>query len=333
MVQSIACKHNNILIASDTHNNLEEIKQLAQLAKETPTDAIALIGDIPGYTVASFVKILKAAKKANVPVMVFAGSHENNEVYTKTLAKFKDDKLIIDGMQYKNMLLHYGEWELVLIPGSNVVSSAPTAYKGGSFYLTQKKPTKKEQAANDERLRSKKISKTVTFIVIDEIQKQLDTYSKVAASRKLALAHIPLLQKTTKGIDRAQFYVATEDFTVSKKHVKAINKLESEEKNINKGSIMSQREAEELAKLKYPVKLMKKNVGSKLINTFLDKNKINKFICGHIHEAGMRAVDKNERKVKENTPVSEALINSGEHVATRLTFHDKGKISYEFLKL
>lgn len=320
-------------VISDLHNDKETLKKSINWFKRNPVDAIILAGDTPGYTKSSFVSIIKKFLKLDIPIIVFPGSHENGILYTKTLDEFKDNKKVIDAFKINNRLIKYSNWELVMIPGSGSVSNAPRKFWGGTFWLFDKAITPSLRKRINHRLQSIKFARKGTPVSIVDNDKLLKRRSKTKGSKKIVFAHDPIKCKTRRGIDIAHFGISTKKFSVKKKHLrlKAFKEFDwagDIEWEVNNLTVIDK--ANLLKKYDYPIKIKKTHVGTDFLNKFLKKHRITKYICGHIHECGHRAIDKNENKVKENTATSSLFINSGPATATIIKI-EKNKISYQFM--
>lgn len=325
--------HNTLGVISDLHNDKETLKKSIAWFSKNPVDAIILAGDTPGYTKSSFVSILKKILKLNVPIVVFPGSHENGILYKRTMKEFKGNKKIIDAFKINNRLIKYSNWELVMIPGSSSVSNAPKKFWGGTFWIFEKPITASLKKRVNHRLQSISFAREGTPVSIVDNENLLKKKSKTTGSKKIVFAHDPIKCKTRRGIDIANFGISTKKFSIKKKHLrlKAFKEFDwagDLDWEINTISVIDK--ARLLKKYLYPIKIKKTHVGDEFLNKFLRKHRITKFVCGHIHECGHRAIDKDENKVKENVPSSSLFLNSGPGTATILKI-EKNKISYKFM--
>ncbi len=153
----------------------------------------------------------------------------------------------------------------------------------------------------------------------------------------MIFSHIPFRCQTKRGIDLAKSGRVKNSFLIKAKHgrLKKFQEVDCPTGTIFfEGAIIPPQIAQLLKSYKYPVNTTSRNVGSIGIKKILNKFRITKFICGHIHEAGPRAINKEEKKVKKNTWSKECYINNGtgfEKHATIITLNTKGEIKYAFL--
>ena len=68
-------------------------------------------------------------------------------------------------------------------------------------------------------------------------------------------------------------------------------------------------EAKELIAEGYPITMHKKNVGNEHITAVIEKVGISKYLCGHIHEAGGKALTKKGKLIQENAWSNELFYN------------------------
>ncbi len=334
-MREIEQNHKRLLFVSDTHNRFEDILAVKKHAETNSFDAIILGGDIPGRTARSLQKILSTLLKLNTPLIIYPGSHEHQDNYKKALKKFEKNKQLIDASKYTNMIIRYGDYTLVCIPGSNAVANSDKSYQGGSFYLSEKTPRKEDREQTAIRLAEAKISKKVTFFSLKKIQSIL-TRTKNNPKKTIVCSHIPFLGTKKTDLDFAKFFIATEPFIINEKDMKELVKndhLEESEDIIHEGNIFEYNLGKAIKKKKYPLKLKQKNVGSASLKKFLEQEKITKFFCGHIHEAGKRARNKKGERVKRNTPVQSLYVNNSQHVMTEITIEKGNKISYQFINI
>ncbi|MCA9477967.1 MAG: metallophosphoesterase [Nanoarchaeota archaeon] len=306
---------------SDLHgkNPIHFLKKL----KSHPVDLVVLGGDIPDCTQRNLESICKKFLTLNIPIIIYPGSHENSDTYKKALSNVKN-RLLIDALKIKNRHIQFGEMDLIIIPGSDTVASGTKAFNGGNHWLFEKREPSRLKKAN-QRIKEIKFAKKVNPVYVEDTKKLMSTRRSKPSSRIL-LTHIPFSCKTTKGLDVAHFGVAKKDFRIEKKDLKEVHE---EHQSVNKGAVFTLKSATKLKKKGYPIILRKRNVGSEYISKFLKQYKITKFICGHIHEAGKRAISKSEKPIKQKVFYKESYINSGQGL-TRITCKNE-KISYEFL--
>jgi Icc-related predicted phosphoesterase len=254
-------------------------------------------------------------------------------VYDKIFTKIKNKKLI-NG--YKQNYLKLGNYELIIIGGSSTVVTGIPNYRGGSYWQIEKGIDKRKiQKEANKLLKERKTAKKGTLIFMEDIFKTVEkNLSPLPSSNKIILSHNPPHCKTKNGIDLAKFGIITKTFSIKKEDIRKKEfKTATTNELFEKGSVLTRDETIILKKYNYPVKKMNKNVGSKKITTLMNKYKINKIVCGHIHESGPKAINKKEKKVKNKQWVKDVRINSGEGSKNRFTILElglKGKIKYEF---
>jgi len=324
-----------IAYISDLHG-FNYVNEIVKKINKENVSLVVLGGDFTDYTQNGTIKIVKAFLKLDLDILIMPGSHENFEVYENIFNKIKNKKLI-DG--YKHNYLKIGDYELIIISGSSTVVAGIPRMRGGSYWQIERGVNKKKtQREANKKLKERKISRKGRLIFMDDIFDLTKKHiSKTPSSKKIILSHNPPLCKTNKGIDLAIFGIITETFKLKKEHK---NKKEFQEiKNdelFEKGQVLTLDEIKILQKYKYPVKIMKKNVGSKDISILMNKYNITKIISGHIHESGKRAINKQEKKVKENQWTKDVRINSGEGkkgLFTIIKLGNQGRIKYEFIKV
>ena len=132
-------KESHIGVLSDTHGDIKLVRKAVDFLKKHPVDLLVLPGDIGFFTIKSYQLIINACRRLKIPLIPFPGSHENSFTWKKSLAPYKKDKNIIDG--FKNRLIRFGDYNLVMVPGSQVVSSGTKSYNGGNIWLTSDKIT------------------------------------------------------------------------------------------------------------------------------------------------------------------------------------------------
>lgn len=168
--------------------------------KKQAIDLVVLGGDIPDSTQKSLTSICKKFLTLNIPVVIFPGSHENGEVYKKALSKIKDENLI-DATKVNNRRIFFGDMDLIIIPGSDVVGRGSKNYNGGSFWLREKKTPKIVKESN-KKIKEIKFARKATLVFIEDTIKLMSKKRTKPASRIL-LTHIPPKCKSKKGIDIA----------------------------------------------------------------------------------------------------------------------------------
>lgn len=298
----ISKQSGKILFVSDTHGSITDIDAACAIIRTHNIDALILGGDIPDHTIRNFKSILSRLHKLPLPVIIYPGSHETYRQYTTALKKYPS---IIDAR--KNKRFQYGDSELLMIPGSDVLNNTKK-FCGGSFLLQPNLYSKKKVK---KFYQEKKVTKNLEITALSRI-------STRGGATTVAFSHIPKKCRTKNGIDRAKFYTIEQQVSVDDEIFYPFELIAS----------LQEKRDEAI-----PWVYKEKNVGSKSFSSFLHKNTITKLICGHIHEAGPRAITTHEKTVSKNTPCTKLYCNNGQHSATLLTFHSASRISHEFLNL
>ena len=311
MVRRLEKQHNALLFVTDIHGREEDVEHIISHVQKQPVDAIILGGDIPGNTKKSFHAILRPLTKLDVPVIVLPGSHENERVY-KVVEKYD----VWDCTKKRNCLVRYGEQELIFIPGSDVLTEGSGKFEGGNYQLVCREITQAQKGQRTKLLKELQITKQVHYTQTPQLRAYVEQYSNVPGTQKLVFAHVPLQQKTKKGIDYAQFFVPKKDFDLDGSPVRVGQTILTLDEGMSLDKSFVQKKA--------------KNVGNPGLNRFLRSLRCSKFFCGHIHEAGRRAVDKNEKKIRPGKETKELYVNSGEGVLTRIEFPSRNTVSYRF---
>lgn len=320
-----------IAVLSDTHGDIKAVKKVVDYLKKHPVDLLVLPGDIGFFTIRSYERIFRLCLKLKIPFIPFPGSHENSFTWKKAIKKV-NNKLLIDG--YKNNFIKFADYNLIIFPGSEAVSSGTIPYNGGNIWMIDKKLNPSDKRKRSRRLRELKYAKKSEEVSIFEIEKELKK-KKISGKKTIMFSHDPLRCKTKKGIDNAHFGVVTKEFNLRKRdgRLKVFKDLKEDKGNFHLGGILALEAAKVFRKYKYPIKLMKKNVGSVALRKIANKYKITKSVSGHIHEAGKRAINKKENKVKQNTFSKEMFLNSGPNILTILTLNKKGEVKHKFYQI
>lgn len=260
-------------IITCAHGNAKAVKRLRKAYEKENVDAIVLAGDL-GDTLKEINAVLKAVTPARVLILVFPGSHESKKDYNRALLNFKK---CIDGTKKRRTTIN--GYDLVTLPGSSV--NIPTA----SFRIAHGKI-------------SRKWFKKFRIFLIEKLKRFIRKPAKT-----IVLCHDPPRCAATNGIDAAYSGIARKAFLVAPKHMMIFGKelrahLGSTLSIFEKGNIAPEPFASKLAKLGYPIIVKHRNVGNKALKAFLKKNNIPFFACGHIHEAGQRAITSTGKKIK-----------------------------------
>ena len=321
------------MFITDIHGDVAANKALIAHAKELTPDLIMLGGDISNNTKASVRQIFNPFLRLGIPVAYYPGSHENSDVLEGTLKEIKN-KWLINCIQPTNRLLKLGKYELVVLPGSYAVASGPKAYYGGNYWLFEKRDPARLRR-NHERLREIKWAKQVRPIYMSDSSKDVFTHGNAKGPYRIGFCHDPPKFTKKTSIDVAHFGMSTAPAVIKKSHTrrKEFKAFGIKKETIWENNIMQLDLAKLLKSYGYPIKIMKKNVGNPPTSKFFKKHRVKKIFCGHIHEAGPRAIDSKEHKVKPKTPVKELYVNNGTGFAGKYTIirlGANGSVTHEF---
>lgn len=326
-----------IAVVTDIHGDVQATKILASKIKKEQVDIIILAGDIPQYTKKNLRDCIRPFLKLKLPLVVFPGSHENTLQFNEALEIFQQKKNLINAIYKKNRGIHLGIYDLFFIPGSDSLIYNPYPYKSADVLIVEKKKTTRRKKECIEWLTEDKRSKKPTLVFLEDVKNFIKKNKEVPAKRCMVFSHIPIRCTTTKGIDLARSGYTTEPFIIKAKHgrLKKFQNVGYETGDIIfEGRIIPSQQTTMLKEYGYPIKARKKNVGSIGIKKILNSFRITKFICGHIHEAGPRAINKEECKVRKNKWSKECFINNGtgfdEH-GTIIYLNKKGELKYKFI--
>ncbi len=161
-------------------------------------------------------------------------------------------KCIIDGITTRRITIK--GYDLVILPGSSV--NVPH----GSFRIAESK---------------RRLRKQHRLFVIKDLARFIHN-----PARTIVLCHDPP-RCSNNGIDVAYSGVVQRTFLIATKQGIAA---------YGRGEIVPQPVASRLARKGCPIKVAHRNVGIKELRTFLRNKRIPFFACGHIHEAGQRAI-------------------------------------------
>jgi len=313
---------------SDIHGDKTATKKIVQRLQQENIQTIILGGDIPDFSAQSLKFHIRQFLTLKKPLIIFPGSHENSEIYTKTLKELKH-KLIINGVTQMGLFGKKKEWK-----DGKEVETGKLRIINNTDPLWKKSP----QGLKDEDyqraycyLKEQKVARKVSAIAISDTT---DLYNKKRPS--IIFAHIPLACKTTKGIDLATFGTFEESFNLLPAHRrKKIFKREFSS-SYNPDMLVNGAQAKILQEHNYPVILQQKNVGSSTLKKFALKKNICAYVCGHIHEAGPRAINPEEKTVRQHNWTQKVFINNGPgsqgHI-TLLTLRKDGSVKYQFVQV
>jgi len=258
------------------HGNARAVLRLCKQYSLQHADAIALCGDL-GDDFSEINAVLKATAGAKAKIIAFPGSHEPEKDFYRALRK---NKRVIDGTKQRRIALQ--GYDIVLLPGSTVNTGS------AGFRIFDGKRVPKAYAA---RFRTFSIAQLGRFIR--------------NAQKTIVLCHDPPKCSGTSAIDVAYSGVVTKGFILHPKD--AIVFGQKFKKHLDnplalitpKGEIIPEPFASKLAKRGYPVSVKHRNVGNIALKQFLKSKKIPFFACGHIHEAGHRAVSAAGKSLKQ----------------------------------
>jgi Icc-related predicted phosphoesterase len=258
-------------IIACAHGNHKAVARLKKECEKNKADAIALCGDL-GDNYSEILSVLKAAKTKKI--IAFPGSHEPAKDYQKAVQKAK----VIDGTKKRRITIK--GYDVLILPGSSV-NTATANYRIGDTKI----PARYKQR----------------FIIfpVKKLAKLIRHQEKT-----ILLCHDPPKCTGKKAIDVAYSGIVSRNFVLKPKHFRIAGLnirtklIKAELALAQKGEIMPQPYAGKLAKLGYPIIVKHRNVGNNALKAFLKKYKINFFACGHIHEAGHRAVSSSGKPLK-----------------------------------
>ena len=265
------------------HGNGKAVARLSAAYAKNGVDAIAICGDL-GDDFKEISAVLKGVSAAKVPVIAFPGSHEPADDYYLALKKHKR---VIDGTKTRRITLK--GYDIVTLPGSSV--NVPHA----SFRIADKKLPKQYQ-------------RRYRLFPIADLARIIRNPAKT-----VVLCHDPPRCAGARAIDVAYSGVVKKLFIVKSKHARIFGtaaKLNPFVLIHEKGSIVPEPYASKLAAKGYPVMVKHRNVGNEALKAFLKRKRINYFACGHIHEAGHRAINAAGKPLRKGTFSSSVWYNA-----------------------
>lgn len=265
------------------HGNGKAVSRLRAAYERENVDAIALCGDL-GDDFKEISAVLKGVSAAKVPIIAFPGSHEPAADYYRALKKFKR---IIDGTKTRRVTIK--GIDIVTLPGSGV--NVPHA----SFRIADLKLPMAYQ-------------KRYRLFFINDLARFIRDPAKT-----VILCHDPPRGSSPRGIDVAYSGVVKKLFIVKPKHARIFGAAAKANPFVlihERGSIVPEPYASKLAQHGYPVSVMHRNVGNEALKAFLKRKRVNYFSCGHIHEAGHRAVSAAGKPLKHGAVSSSVWYNA-----------------------
>ena len=262
-------------ILSDFHTELTSTKTLIEQIMLHNPDAIILNGDLGDPKQGKKIKqIFKIVSRFKGLIFVQPGSHEDQKSYYEALKSYP--KFIDCTKQQKHTIKGY---DLIFLPGSDI------GITGAEFKILSRP--------------LKNLKKELKFFFLQDLKKLITDPEKT-----ILIAHIPPRCITPNGIDFAFFGKVKQAFIgLNEKNMPIIQS--------EKGSIFPLSYGLHLKMQGFPIKIVQQNVGNIGLAKLLEEKKITKFICGHIHESGQKAIDTKENLVKEKTWSKELWYNVG----------------------
>ncbi len=261
-------------IIPDAHGDSRAVFRLIKKCEKEGADAIFLAGDL-GFAFKEIDRVLKAASNAKVPVFAFPGSHEPEEGYYKAMKKHRK---IIDSTKKPRITIKGND--VIVIPGSSVNTQRT------GFRIIDNSRLSKEYLRLFRTYKARNFSK----------------YIRNPAKTAL-LCHDPPKCTTKSGIDLAYSGLVRKTFLLKVKHIQAFRKIYRHSRDslallYNKGEIINAILSKELVKRGYPVSLIYRNAGNPELRKLMKARKIRFFACGHIHEAGQKAMTASGKQLK-----------------------------------
>ena len=329
----LSSKTPQIAFITDLHGDNHKAIDIVNDIKKYKIELIILGGDILDNNVRHARRTLKIFTSLKIPIYFMPGSHENYDILKKIIKEFKKH-LLLDTTIKRNRLVKIGKYKLIFIPGSDVLNSGTGVYKGGNVKLLDIGLKRSILRQEKKHFKEMKIAKSVKGIFFDDIITQVKKHIKGLKKYRIMFCHIPPQCFTGNGIDRAHFGLIDKNFIIKKTDMrKKLFKETIKNPIFFKNHIVLLNEAKILKEYKYPINLHKSNVGNENLNYVINSCGVKKFFCGHIHEAGRRAINFAEVKLRQNTPHNEILANSGEARQgkyTIITLLPNGLIEHKF---
>jgi Icc-related predicted phosphoesterase len=287
-------------VISDIHGDTKKTRKLyAQVRKHKP-DAILIPGDI-GEGVDELMSVLNIFAKSKVPVYVMPGSHESVNDYKKTIRNLRGTA-IVDVMKRKR--IRVGDLDLAFIAGSDWLS-CPDGFRT----VRDKRSNRRQEAGAG-----------ISFQYLIDLKKKVRN-----PDNTLVIVHFPPHTQVKNSIDIAHFGKVTDTAMI----------VGEEFAILPKGAILPLEQAKAFKKLGAPIDIRKEHVGNKDLRKLLDSLSVKFFLCGHIHEAGRRAITTSEKRVRQGSWSSSLWYNVGcaaQGYAGIMQFED-GKMRFKQLRL
>ena len=255
------------------HGNKKTAARLRKKFEKEKVDAIVLAGDL-GDEYKDISAVLKAVAPVKMPIYVFPGNHESSKGYYRALKKYKK---AIEGSRKRRITIK--GYDLVSLPSANVTRP------GAGFRVAEGRVPK----AYKKRFRMFYIHKLKRFVR--------------KPAKTIIISHGPPRCGKKDSIDVAYSGEVAKPFVLKPKDIKIFGKEFAAYPILalfhERGEIMSAKHGKKLAQRGYPVSVKHRNVGSNELKKFLKRNKIKFFACGHIHEAGHRAINAQGKRLKQ----------------------------------
>ncbi len=256
---------------------------LRRFEKEN-VDLIVLNGDL-GDNYKEIKKVLNVFKRTKIKTLVIPGSHEPYKDYYKAIKTIKNNKNVID--LSSKIRINFEDYNLIVFPGSDAI------YHTGGFLLANDNKHKMKR----EKILKRYIKKDFRTIILNDLRRFIKKNKE-----NILIMHIPPKFKGNKSIDVANFGVVTKN---------CFFRIKNRMRLLEKTDIFPLKMALNMKSKGLPIKIQTKNVGNEYLKKLIKQLKIKKFVCGHIHESGGRAVILSGKKLKQNKWSKELFYNTG----------------------
>ena len=294
-------------ILSDFHRTSPTtINRALESLKAAGAQYLILNGDVTGEQNAHKIPppyyldyLLKAAADTNLETYVQFGSHEeffSSEEVIRQKSRLYGNIIHISNQQ----AIKINDHNLLFLPGSDVNSGGEytlgTDLPSGVYLRTDKGlqhiESKEDYASCQQLIQNKQAQGMLHYENTNDLKVHATDPEKT-----IRICHIPPLSSGKLAIDRAQFGVAKESFTLDKRP-------------IERGSIFPYPIARDLIGYGAPIEMKDENVGNKDLADIMQTLGITKAICGHIHEASQRAHDTQSNPIPQHTYTPSLLWNA-----------------------
>jgi Icc-related predicted phosphoesterase len=289
------------------HGNAKAVARLKKQYEKNNADIIAILGDL-GDTAKEIDAVLRAAR-SKLPTIVFPGNHEPAQDYYHAVKKHRR---IIECS--KKQRISFKGYDFLLLPSANVTrpEAGFRVFEGKrvpAAFLRQFKP-----------------------YFIAKLAKLVRNPAKT-----VVLSHSPPRCSGNNAIDVAYSGIVSKSFTLRRKDANIFGKKYAQPLTLiphGKGEIMPAEEGLRLAGRGYPVAVRHRNVGLKELTAFLKNKCINFLACGHIHEAGQRAVSAAGKTLRQGEWNSSVWYNAASALRGKggLLIIDNDKATFKNIK-